>query len=171
MSSLLRKCGGGLALALLFVECAVLLYSGFTKLGDAAGFAELIGQHGLVSPGWTRETAWLVTLAELLVPVGTLAAVTLRPGTRLAVMMPAVLFGAFGAYAAGLVIFPPPVPVACGCGLGADANSVADWPWIAVRSFAVASVTALSGLLLPAGGAGDASARSADRTQAAVEVG
>lgn len=139
---------GDFARGIIFFLSLILLYTGFAKLTDPAGFAEILRAHALIPAGAT-VAAWAVPIIELALATVTIYALAATlPALHFAAWAHAAIFAAFAAYCAALWLNPPRIHVPCGCGFS---NAlVADWSGPTIRAAALAAAAIASASLLSA---------------------
>lgn len=137
------------ALALLRIAALILslflLYSGVEKLGDVAEFQHIIQSHGLLGETLAAVAAPTLALIETLVG-GLGVALLVTTGSRAIspiLLILALIFVVFAAYAAVLSIKPPLEPTGCGCGV--LSSGVANWNAILTRSVTIAALLSICG--------------------------
>ncbi len=136
------------AMALVFV------FSAAMKVLDPAHFRDAVREQGVVPSAYVSLAAWGFTAVEGFCGLLALYAVLVDRRAPSPLTPPwaarglALLFAIIAAYAAVLVVQPPPKPTSCGCGL--STLPVDSWLPILVRSVAGgAALLAMSFLLRP----------------------
>ena len=134
---------GFLSVAIRLAAASALSYSGISKGADASGFAEILRSHdrwllsGIAGP----SVALIVGVLEIAIGIFAMApGILCRSTQQIRIAAHAVLSGAWAllaAYAAWMLIEPPPTAVACGCGIGGRADA-ANWGMIVIRNGVVA---------------------------------
>ncbi|MCL4221173.1 MAG: hypothetical protein KJZ65_07370 [Phycisphaerales bacterium] len=136
----------GLVLIALAVSL-ISLYAGLEKWSDIEHFRATIVSHRLLSGAAAEAAAVAMASVEVGVGVFGLGLILMRgPGvTALVPVLDSALFAGFAAYAAGLVVQPPPEPTSCGCGMWSA--PMADWADTLTRN-AITSAALGAGAML-----------------------
>ena len=122
-----------------------LVYAASTKLADIAEFTRTLRLH---HPGraLSENVALIVAGSEMLIGVAALWLVLSRRVAP-AAFLTAVVFAAFGAYAASMSQLPTPPKAGCGCGFSDGPMSIADWRSLALINSGIALSLAAIGWL------------------------
>lgn len=130
-----------LRLALLAIIVLV-VFSGAEKITDLQAFEHVLIGHGH-SPRLALALSWLAPLMEVAFGACSLYLLAMRRDA-LACSALAVFFMLLAAYAAFLVLWPPPKAASCGC-VFSSRNPVQSWLPICLRNAALAACLALCG--------------------------
>lgn len=132
---------------------ATLLWAGYSKLTDIAGFRAAVRSQELLPVFVQGVVVWGTLLVEIgLGSAAVLAAIVRRRVATTGLAM-AVLLGAFAVYGVAMIGWSPNASAACGCGI-ARADR-ANWAAIAAVDAAIATLLAVLAIASRGGAASD----------------
>lgn len=129
---------------------ATLLWAGYSKLTDIAGFREALRSQELLPVFVQGVVAWGVPPVEIELGSAAVPTATVRWRVATAEVAMALLLGAFAVYAFAMIGWSPNASAGCGCGIVRVDG--ANWATIAAVDAAVATLLAVLAIASRRGG-------------------
>jgi hypothetical protein len=123
------------------------MYSGVYKFLSIDSFGDLLLAQGVFRGHWAHAFKWIVPAVETAAATGALLLAVARSSWDRAAIVLGCVMASLCAYAAWLVVKPPPSPTGCGCGL--RMHAIANWSAISRENGLSAMVLVLTATFAP----------------------